>query len=90
MLGLVAALTTSDLRFAESLYVGLTINLQIAISFKGGLARVWLSALAATTLGVLNLLKTYPVPRFFGGFPESMLPQSHRAMARSARSQSSP
>jgi hypothetical protein len=54
VLGLIAALTKSDLKFPEPLYVGLTIYLLTAIGFKGGvaiseagLAQVWLPALAA-------------------------------------------
>ena len=54
VLGLIAALAKSDLKFPEPLYVGLTIYLLIAIGFKGGvaiseagLAQVWLAALGA-------------------------------------------
>ena len=72
-LGLVAALTKSDLKFPEPLYVGLTIYLLIAIGFKGGvaiaeagIARVWLPALAAMALGALIPLWTYPLLRFGG------------------------
>ena len=72
-LGLIAALTKSDLKFPEPLYVGLTIYLLVAIGFKGGvaiaeagLARVWLPALAAMTLGALIPLWTYPLLRFGG------------------------
>ena len=72
-LGLIAALTKSDLKFPEPLYVGLTIYLLVAIGFKGGvaiadagLARVWLPALAAMALGTLIPLWTYPLLRFGG------------------------
>ena len=72
-LGLIAALTKSDLKFPESLYVGLTIYLLIAIGFKGGvaiadagIAKVWLPALAAMALGALIPLWTYPLLRFGG------------------------
>ena len=72
-LGLVAALTKSDLKFPEPLYVGLTIYLLISIGFKGGvaiaeagIARVWLPALAAMALGALIPLWTYPLLRFGG------------------------
>ena len=74
-LGLIAALTKSDLKFPEPLYVGLTIYLLVAIGFKGGvavaeagLAKVWLPALAAMLLGALIPLWTYPVLRFGGKF----------------------
>ncbi len=72
-LGLVAALTKSDLKFPEPLYVGLTIYLLVAIGFKGGVAiavagigQVWLPALAAMVLGALIPLWTFPVLRFGG------------------------
>ncbi len=75
-LGLIAALTKSDLKFPESLYTALTIYLLVAIGFKGGvaindagLAKVWLPALAAMTLGALIPLWTYPLLRFGGKFP---------------------
>ena len=72
-LGLIAALTKSDLKFPEPLYIGLTIYLLIAIGFKGGvaiaeagIAKVWLPALAAMVLGALIPLWTFPVLRFGG------------------------
>ncbi len=72
-LGILAALTKSDLKFPEPLYVGLTIYLLVAIGFKGGvaiagagLAKVWLPALAALALGALIPLWTYPLLRFGG------------------------
>ena len=74
-LGLIAALTKSDLKFPEPLYVGLTIYLLVAIGFKGGvaiaeagIAKVWLPALAALALGALIPLWTYPLLRFGGKF----------------------
>ncbi len=73
VLGLIAALTKSDLKFPEPLYVGLTIYLLVAIGFKGGvaiaeagLAKVWMPAGAAMLLGALIPLWTYPVLRFGG------------------------
>ncbi len=73
VLGVIAALTKSDLKFPEPLYVGLTIYLLIAIGFKGGVAisvagldKVWLPALAAMVLGALIPLWTYPLLRFGG------------------------
>lgn len=75
VLGLIAAITKSDLKFPESLYVALTIYLLVAIGFKGGVAiaeagigKVWLPALAAMALGALIPLWTYPVLRFGGKF----------------------
>jgi hypothetical protein len=75
-LGLIAAVTRSDLKFPEPLYVGLTIYLLVAIGFKGGvaiaeagIAKVWLPALAAMALGALIPLWTYPLLRFGGKFP---------------------
>ena len=75
LLGIIAALTKSDLKFPESLYVGLTIYLLIAIGFKGGVAiseagfaKVWLPALAAIVMGAIIPLWTYPVLRFGGKF----------------------
>ena len=72
-LGLIAALTRSDLKFPEPLYIGLTIYLLVAIGFKGGvaiaeagIAKVWLPALAAMALGALIPLWTFPLLRFGG------------------------
>ena len=76
VLGVVATLVGSDLKFPEPLYVTLTIYLLIAIGFKGGVAlseaglgRVWLPGLAAMFLGALIPLWTYPVLRFAGRLP---------------------
>ena len=76
VLGLIAALTKSDLKFPEPLYLGLTIYLLVAIGFKGGvaiaeagIAKVWLPALAAMVLGALIPLWTYPLLRFGGKLP---------------------
>jgi hypothetical protein len=70
VLGVLAAVAGSDLKFPEPLYVTLTLYLLIAIGFKGGVAvaeaglgRVWLPALAAMLLGALIPLWTYPVLR---------------------------
>ena len=75
-LGIFAALTKSDLKFPEPLYVGLTIYLLVAIGFKGGVAiaeaglgQVWLPGIAAMLLGALIPLWTYPLLRFGGKFP---------------------
>lgn len=73
VLGILATLARSDLRFPEPLYVGLTIYLLTAIGFKGGvsvakagLAAVWWPALAAMVLGALVPLWTYPILRIVG------------------------
>ena len=75
VLGVIATLVKSDLKFPEALYVTLTIYLLIAIGFKGGVAiseagfrAVWLPALAAMILGALIPMWTYPVLRFGGKF----------------------
>ncbi len=72
-LGIIAALSKSDLKFPEPLYAGLTIYLLVAIGFKGGvaisdagLAKVWLPSLAAMALGAIIPLWTYPVLRGVG------------------------
>ena len=75
VLGVIATLARSDLKFPEALYVTLTIYLLTAIGFKGGVAlaeaglrAVWLPAMAAMILGALIPLWTYPVLRFAGKF----------------------
>lgn len=74
VLGILATLVRSDLKFPEPLYVTLTLYLLVAIGFKGGVAvreagieRVWLPALTAIVLGALIPLWTYPVLRHLGG-----------------------
>lgn len=74
VLGVIAAVVRSDLRFPEPLYIGLTIYLLVAIGFKGGVAiaeaglsDVWLPALAAIGLGAVIPLWTYPILRRGGG-----------------------
>lgn len=76
VLGLLAAVVRSDLKFPEALYVSLTIYLLCAIGFKGGVAvaeagmqRVWLPTLTAMALGALIPLWTYPILRFVGKLP---------------------
>ena len=73
VLGIVAAVARSDLRFPEALYVSLTIYLLAAIGFKGGvaiaeagLATVWLPTLAAGALCALIPLWSYPILPFVG------------------------
>jgi hypothetical protein len=76
ILGVIATVVGSDLRFPEPLYLGLTIYLLVAIGFKGGvalsdagLARVWLPGLAAMALGALIPLWLFPVLRYVGRLP---------------------
>lgn len=76
LLGALAAVLRSDLRFPEALYVSLTIYLLAAIGFKGGVAiaeaglrGIWLQALAAVAFGALIPLWTYPILRFAGRLP---------------------
>ena len=76
VLGVIAALTKSDLKFPEPLYVGMTIYLLVAIGFKGGvaiseagLAKVWLPAVTAIVIGGIIPLWTYPVLRLGGKLP---------------------
>jgi len=71
LLGVVAALVKTDLKFPEPLYAALTIYLLVAIGFKGGsavaqagLAAVWLPALGGLALGALIPLWCYPVLRW--------------------------
>lgn len=71
VLGVVAALVKTDLKFPEPLYAALTIYLLVAIGFKGGtavaqagLAAVWLPALGGLALGALIPLWCYPVLRW--------------------------
>ena len=73
VLGILAAVVRSDLRFPEPMYVGLTIYLLCAIGFKGGVAMaaaglgaVWLPALAAMALGALIPMGSYPILRVAG------------------------
>jgi hypothetical protein len=73
VLGVIAALIKSDLKFPEALYVTLTVYLLIALGFKGGVAIheagwrvVLLPALAAMVLGALIPLWVYPLLRFLG------------------------
>ena len=71
ILGVVAALAKTDIKFPEPLYAALTIYLLVAIGFKGGvavseagLAAVWLPALGGLLLGALIPLWCFPVLRW--------------------------
>jgi hypothetical protein len=73
VLGVVATLARSDLRFPEALYATLAICLLVAIGFKGGsaiskagLATIWKPTLLAMSLGLAIPLLTCPVLRFLG------------------------
>ena len=88
-LGLIAALTKSDLKFPEPLYVGLTIYLLVAIGFKGGvavaeagLAKVWLPALAAMLLGALSRCGRTPCFGSVANFPPWTRRPSRRTTVR--------
>lgn len=75
VLGVIATLGRSDLKFPEPLYTTLTIYLLVAIGFKGGVAleqaglsSVAVPALAAMALGALIPLWAYPFLRVLGRF----------------------
>ncbi len=75
VLGVIATVGRSDLKFPEPLYTALTIYLLVAIGFKGGVAleqagllAVAGPALAALALGVAIPLWAYPCLRVLGGF----------------------
>jgi hypothetical protein len=73
VLGCIAALVKSDLRFPEALYLGLTIYLLAAIGLKGGaavseagLVHVLVPGLAAVVLGTVIPLWSYALLRGIG------------------------
>jgi hypothetical protein len=73
VLGVVATLVHSDLRFPEELYTGLSIYLLLAIGLKGGaelaetsLQQLWAPALATLFLGVSIPIAAYALLRRFG------------------------
>lgn len=73
VLGVVATLVHSDLRFPEELYTGLSIYLLLAIGLKGGaelsetsLGQLWAPALATLALGVTIPVAAYFILRRFG------------------------
>jgi hypothetical protein len=73
VLGIIATLVRSDLRFPEELYTGLSIYLLFAIGLKGGaelsetaLAEFWAPALATLGLGVTIPVAAYFILRRFG------------------------
>jgi hypothetical protein len=75
VLGVVATLVHSDLKFPEEIYTGLSIYLLLAIGLKGGaelsetpLASFWAPALVTLVLGVSIPIIAYTVLRRFGKF----------------------
>lgn len=75
VLGVIATLVHSDLRFPEELYTGLSIYLLLAIGLKGGaelsetaLADFWAPALVTLGLGVSIPAAAYAILRRFGRF----------------------
>lgn len=75
VLGVIATLVRSDLKFPEELYTGLSIYLLLAIGLKGGaelsetpLDTFWGPALATLALGVLIPIVAYVVLRRLGKF----------------------
>lgn len=75
VLGMVATLVRSDLKFPEALYSTLSIYLLLSIGLKGGaelsttpLAQFWQPALATLALGVVTPLLSYAVLRRWGRF----------------------
>ncbi|MFV9506772.1 MAG: sodium-dependent bicarbonate transport family permease [Oscillochloridaceae bacterium umkhey_bin13] len=75
VLGVIATLVRSDLKFPEELYTGLSIYLLLAIGLKGGaelsktpLSSFWAPALATLALGIVIPIVAYGILRRFGGF----------------------
>lgn len=75
VLGILATLVRSDLKFPEELYTALSIYLLLAIGLKGGaelavtpLAEFWAPALATLGLGVAVPVWSYAILRRMGRF----------------------
>jgi len=75
VLGIVATLVRSDLKFPDELYAGLSIYLLLAIGLKGGAAlaqtpvqEFWAPALATLALGIAVPIWCYVILRRLGGF----------------------
>jgi hypothetical protein len=75
VLGIVATLVRSDLRFPDELYTALSIYLLLAIGLKGGMAlaetplrEFWAPALVTLALGVAIPLWSYAILRRLGRF----------------------
>jgi uncharacterized protein len=75
VLGMIATLVRSDLRFPDELYIFLSIYLLLAIGLKGGVelsrtspAQVWAPILVTLLLGVTTPVTSYAVLRKLGRF----------------------
>ncbi len=75
VLGIIATVVRSDLKFPDELYTGLSIYLLLAIGLKGGVAlsetplsQFWAPALTTLALGVTIPVVAYGILRRFGGF----------------------
>lgn len=75
VLGAVATLVRSDLKFPEEFYTALSIYLLLAIGLKGGaelaetpLSVFWRPAASTVLLGVLTPISAYAIARRIGGF----------------------
>jgi hypothetical protein len=75
VLGLIATLVRSDLKFPEALYTSLSIYLLLAIGLKGGtalavtpLAALWKPALVTLILSLLTPALAYAILRRWGRF----------------------
>ncbi|MBX3721263.1 MAG: sodium-dependent bicarbonate transport family permease [Turneriella sp.] len=75
LLGIIATLLKSDLRFPDGMYTGLTIYLLLAIGLKGGvklslapLSQVWLPALMAFALCIVIPVAAFVILRNLGKF----------------------
>jgi uncharacterized protein len=86
VLGMIATLVRSDLRFPEELYVALSIYLLLAIGLKGGvelskttLAEIWAPIAVTIFMGVATPVAAYAILRRLGGFntPDSAAIAAH-------------
>lgn len=75
VLGIVATLVHSDLKFPEALYTSLSIYLLLSIGLKGGaelsttpLTALWKPALATLALGIFTPVASYALLRRWGRF----------------------
>ena len=75
LLGLLAAVIKSDLKFPDGMYQVLTIYLLLAIGIRGGaklsaanLDNFWMPAAAAVALGVMTPVWCFAILKRMGGF----------------------